>query len=180
MQTSPLRVMVPRPMAGILAPLASTTFIAGLLEPDGGCQRAGGSPYTRRSVVRPRPYVVLWIRFRGAQYGEGNVGRLVDDLEQSARGPARRALALLPVAHGLDRHADARGEFGLRELGARAHAARVRSVRRRAIGEGTGRNADGRRGATTRRIEPARQRALAAVGKNLDDPAVGFQSHPHH
>ena len=43
------------------------------------------------------------------KHGEGHVGRAFDDAQQGARRTARLALALLPVAHGLDRHTDAGG-----------------------------------------------------------------------
>ena len=48
--------------------------------------------------------------------------------EQRAGRAARLALALLPVAHRLDRHADAGGELGLGQPGLRADAAGVAGV----------------------------------------------------
>ena len=77
---------------------------------DGGAGRISG----RRGLAR------LGL---AAQRGEGDVRRLVDQLEQRARRAPRRALALLPVAHGLDRHLDALGEGGLRQPAARPHLA---------------------------------------------------------
>src|SRR5262245_4150899 len=52
---------------------------------------------------------------RVAQHRKRHLWRLVDHLEQRAGGSARRALALLPVAHGFDRHADAGRELRLRQ-----------------------------------------------------------------
>src|SRR5258707_6478858 len=57
------------------------------------------------------------------QHRERDIRRLVEQFEQCPRRTARMALALLPVPHRLDRHADARGEFGLSHAGLRAHTA---------------------------------------------------------
>src|ERR1043165_504304 len=66
-----------------------------------------------------------------AEHLERPVRRLIEQLEQRPRRTAWLALALLPVAHRLDRHADAGGELGLREPGLRADAARIAGVDRR-------------------------------------------------
>ena len=114
--------------------------------------------YALDALARHRPQ-----RARGglgalfiAQRGEGDIRRPVDQLEQRAGGTARIALALLPVAHGLDRHLDLFGEGRLRQPAARPHLAH----------EG------GRVGVI--------ERLLAAVGKDFDDPPVGLQAHPKH
>ena len=91
-----------------------------------------------------------------AQSREGRVRRAVDQLEQRARRSARITLALLPIAHGLDRHFDLLGEGGLRQPAARAHLAHER--RRIGMIEGL----------------------FAAVRHDLDDPPIGLQPHPHH
>jgi hypothetical protein len=58
----------------------------------------------RRTSLVPAPIIGRWERRRRA---------------------ARGALALLPVVHGLDQHADKGSELRLAELGARTHATRV-------------------------------------------------------
>src|SRR6478752_10872318 len=66
------------------------------------------------------------------------------------------ALALLPVAHGLDRYFDLFGERGLREPAARPHLAH--ELRRIPVVDGF----------------------LGAVRQDFHDPPVSFQAHPHH
>ena len=67
-------------------------------------------------------------------------GRVRDHREQRARRPARHALALLPVADGLDRHAEPGGEFMLGQARAPAQIAHRRrgaaSAARRRCGDG--------------------------------------------
>src|SRR5690606_34961178 len=52
------------------------------------------------------------------KHREHDIGRVFDQRQQRTGGTARRALALLPVADGFDRHAEPVGKFGLRETGA--------------------------------------------------------------
>jgi hypothetical protein len=49
----------------------------------------------------------------------------VDDAQQRPGGSLRRALTLLPIAHGIDRHADPPGEGNLGQADLAADAARV-------------------------------------------------------
>src|SRR5205814_6624167 len=72
-------------------------------------------------VVRQKGYALA----RLGEHREGGVRRLFDHLKERAGGTAWRALALLPIAHRLDRHADPGGESGLGEPGASAHIARI-------------------------------------------------------
>ena len=127
MQTCSFKVMVPSPMAGMRAPLASMTFMAFSLSADvvAGRSRSQDARRARRDdvtehgkAVRRLPTRRQWASATGlvpascrAEHREGDLRRLVDHLEQRARRPARRALALLPVAHRLDRHADAGGKL---------------------------------------------------------------------
>ena len=101
----------------------------------------------------------------GAQHREGDVGRLVDHLEQRAGGAARRTLALLPVAHGLERNPDAGGELRLGELGARAHAAGIGRVGRRRCGTRGKRGTSGGRSAAAHLLRDGRQPAAAAAAR---------------
>src|SRR6478735_10769725 len=81
-----------------------------------------------------------------AKHREGGLGRPIDDFEKGAGRAARRAFALLPVAHRLDRNADLRSESGLRQSSSPAHIARVHRIlealgivaagRRRLFGKG--------------------------------------------
>src|SRR5262245_9816628 len=66
------------------------------------------------------------------------------------------ALALLPVAHCLDRHFDLVRECSLSQPASRPHLAR--EARRIAVIDGL----------------------LAAVGETFHYPPIGFQAHPHH
>src|ERR1700732_3967731 len=47
---------------------------------------------------------------RLAEHGKGGIRRFFEHFEERAGGTARRALALLPIAHGLNRYADTRGK----------------------------------------------------------------------
>src|SRR5262249_40694137 len=94
------------------------------------------------------------------------------------RWSARRAFALLPIAHGLDGNADAGGKLCLCELGAGAHAAGIDGSeappvcsRRRVSGEG--RLSDGP-------VESIRESALASVGAYFNHWAVGLEPDPQH
>src|SRR5262245_47368298 len=66
------------------------------------------------------------------------------------------ALAVLPVAHGLDRHLDLLGEGGLRETATRPHL--THELCRIAVID----------------------RLLGSIGQNFHDPPIRFQPHPHH
>src|SRR4051812_30848531 len=70
----------------------------------------------------------LILRAFSSQNLERHVWRLVQQPEQGPRRAARVALALLPVAHRLNRHANAGGELGLGEARLRADAAGVAGV----------------------------------------------------
>src|SRR6266700_1687038 len=99
-QTRPRRSQVPSPTNGMRAPF---TLITCMIVPAGGLW----SPDLLRELGR-------------GQHREGQIRRPVEHFEQRARGPARRALALLPIAHRLDRHPDPGGEFRLGQFGAGA------------------------------------------------------------
>src|SRR5438477_9069040 len=75
-----------------------------------------------RSTTTPISIVLL------PQHRERDLRGLVNHLEQRPRGTARRTLALLPIAYGLDRHPDARGKFSLGQFRARAHGTGIGSV----------------------------------------------------
>src|SRR5436853_2925291 len=62
---------------------------------------------------------------RLAEYGEGGLGSFFDDFKERATRATRRALALLPIAHGLDRHANTGGEGSLGQTGSSPHIAGV-------------------------------------------------------
>ena len=111
---------------------------------------------------------------RGPQNREGDVRGLFDHLEQGAGWAPGRALALLPVAHRLDRNSDPGGELRLRELGARPHAARIGGIRRCAVGRRASRAAAGRCPWLADVVELPGTSALAAVGQNLDDRPSAF------
>ena len=120
-QDLPRRSQVPRPISGMRAPLASTD----------GDSMAGTSqiPAASRAATMPhQPDRANPLRRFPPQHRERHVRRLVEQLEQRPRRTARMALALLPVAHRLDRHADAGGELGLRQAGLRADAAGVAGI----------------------------------------------------
>src|SRR5258708_2423419 len=67
--------------------------------------------------------------------GKHRVGRMRDDGEQWASRPARRALSLLPIADGFDRHAKSFREFLLGQARAAAKVTHLRgsSLRRSRI-----------------------------------------------
>src|SRR5205823_7930900 len=78
---------------------------------------------------------------RFAEHGKGSIRRFFEHFEERAGRTARRALALLPIAHGLDRYADTRGKGSLREPGASPHVtgiARLLGARRIVRGRGNG------------------------------------------
>ena len=110
-----------------------------------------------------------------AEHREGGLGRFLDDLEQRARRPAWRALALLPIAHGLDRNADPRRKGGLGEAGAAADIAGISGVVERASAARAALCA-----AVAIGPRVAGDGALAAVGQHFDQTSVGFQSHAQH
>ena len=86
---------------------------------DGGAHARRGAA-ARLRASRPtadRPHLpALRSRPWRCQHREGYIGCALNHLEQRARGAARATLALLPVAHGLDRDADAGGKLRLGEL----------------------------------------------------------------
>jgi len=105
--------------------------------------------------------------FRGDR--EGGFRGLVENLEQRARRAARRALALLPIAHGLDRNADAGGKGSLGQTSPPTDVARIARVLLPCIGSPrtvTGGGAD--------RLRIGRYGTFAAVRQNLDQPSVCF------
>src|SRR5262249_43054590 len=112
---------------------------------------------------------------RLAENGEGSFRRLLDDFEERSRRATRRAFALLPVAHGLDRNADASGESGLGQASASAHIARVARILLLCIGRPrsvAGSSAD--------RLRIGRNGTLAAVRQNLNQTSVCFKTHAQH
>jgi len=97
---------------------------------------------------------------------EHRVRGMRDHGEQRAGRSARRALALLPVADGLDGHAELGGELHLGEAGAAAKVAH--RERARVGGHPGGRGLD--RNRLDRKLLPVPQ---------LDDPSVRLQPQPH-
>src|SRR5271169_3910808 len=57
------------------------------------------------------------------QRGKNHFRSMGDNRKQGARGSARHAFALLPVANGLDGNAEPACEFQLRQMGAAAKVA---------------------------------------------------------
>src|SRR4029078_2211270 len=117
--------------------------------------------YVLMRIARPSPRNPMPASAEGAsaappQSGGGNDRRLIDQFEQRSRWSARLTLALLPVAHGLDRDFDLFSESSLRQPAARAHLAH--EICRVAVID----------------------RPFAAVRQDFDDPSVGLQPHPHH
>src|ERR1044071_2501723 len=105
------------------APLASTVGIAIVIAPvlneaTVKWRKAGLLPTRLPSVCCASRSARL-----AAQHLERHVRRLIEQPEQRTRRPPRLPLALLPVAHRLNRHADAGGELGLRQPGLRADTA---------------------------------------------------------
>ena len=113
-------------------------------EPDRGDFCAIGFDELHSRVLEPtEPHYVLWAmalptwprgglrsdrrRFR-SQCGKHRLRRMSDHGEKRTRRSARHAFALLPVADGLDGHAEPCGEF---ELGQARAAAQVANRRRR-------------------------------------------------
>src|SRR5215471_4120243 len=133
--------------------------------------RAGRSIGDRRRQFQPLPgkgcYAALT---RFGEDREGGVGRFFDDFKERTGWTARRALALLPIAYGLDRHADPCRERGLREAGPASHIARIAGL----LGAGGVVRGAG----DCARI--AGNRALAAVRQHLDQASIRFQPHAQH
>ena len=170
-QALPRRSQVPRPISGMRAPLASTDGVLDGLHAHAACDAHA----LRQCRMRPDRVNRVTLAFP-PQHRKRHVRRLIQQLQQRPRRAARMALALLPVAHRLDRHADAGGEFGLSQAGLRAHPAGVAGIDlRRPLGR-DGWRQDARVGLRRHR----RHRPLAAVGEDFDQTSVGFQSHPHH
>lgn len=63
---------------------------------------------------------------RSVESRKRGLGRVVENAKKRLCGASGEALALLPVSHRVERHADASGESGLREAGAPAYASDVR------------------------------------------------------
>ena len=108
--------------------------------------------------VSPRDRLLGRRGFR-RERGKHRFRRMGDHGKQCTRRPARRALALFPVADGLHGHAEPRGEFDLGQMRAAAQVAHARRGRAR--------------------IHVGRERKLLAVAQ-LDDPPVRFQPKPPH
>ena len=120
-QVRPRSSQVPNPIAGILAPLASTNCMRQILEQIGPhyVPPAIALPTTHRvrsSLAQIRLRQSGKHRFRGMGYHG----------EKRPRRSARHALALLPVSDGLDRHAEPCREFQLRQARAPAKVANRR------------------------------------------------------
>src|SRR5262249_62075933 len=99
-------------------------------------------------------------------------------------GAGGRRLALLPFAPGFEGPPEASGDRPRGELGARAPAAGIGGVGRRSPRSPRRRNPATGWPPVPHLFGDLRKRArkgtLASVGKNLDAPAVGVQSDPHH
>ena len=120
-------------------------------------------------TMQPRTRLLRAVSFANsralpaAQDREGEIGRSVDDLEERPRRSTRGALALLPVADGLDRHFDAGGQLGLGQPGGGADATgigREIAVVVRRLVTGIGRD----------------RRTLAAIRPDLHDPAISLET----
>ena len=105
---------------------------------------------------RRRRRITHALRRRPPSAAKAASGARSISLSSARAGPRGLTLALLPIAHGLDRHFDLFGEGRLRQPAARPHMAHER--RRIVVIDGL----------------------FAAVGHDLDDPPVGLQPHPHH
>src|SRR4029077_3968115 len=114
--------MVPKPRTGMRTPCASIISMLVMTSmPAMRLNSARGFGWAAASAIdggissglrRGRPYAPS---ARFAEHGKGGIRCFFEHLEKRACRSARRALALLPIAHGLDRHADTRGEGSLRE-----------------------------------------------------------------
>jgi len=90
---------VPSPIAGILAPLASTKCMARTQANRAPLCRVGVALPTLRGQV-PRSDR----RYAERESGKHSLGRMGNHGEKRPRRSARHTLALLPVSDGLDRH----------------------------------------------------------------------------
>src|SRR5581483_8783757 len=116
-QVRPRSSQVPSPMAGILAPFASTNCMSA------PCYRLGalcpaGSTLPTAFPIRPELLLSGFCESR-----ENRIGRVRDHGEQGPRGSPRGTLALFPIADGFDGNAKPRGKFLLGELGAASQVA---------------------------------------------------------
>jgi hypothetical protein len=99
-----------------------------------------------------------------AKHGKSCLGRPFDDPKERACRTARRALALLPVAHRFNRHADLGGERYLRQPGSSTDVAGISGIN----------ETIGTIGARCGLVVGKRHGLLAAVGQDFDQTAVGF------
>ena len=118
----PRNSQVPSPMAGILAPLASTNCIMashGWIGDDETASvalcRAGDRAANRALAAHrvPTRARASDLQARGRQGREHRFRRVRDHREQRPGRAARQPLALLPVADGFDRHAQPGCKFHL-------------------------------------------------------------------
>src|SRR5215217_604592 len=70
-------------------------------------------------------FISVLLRRFPSQHLKCHVRRQIEQLQQRPCRAARMALALLPIAHRLDRHTDAGGELGLGQARLRAYPAGV-------------------------------------------------------
>src|SRR5215469_3683926 len=121
-QVRPRSSQVPSPMAGILAPPASTNW-ASTNCMSAPCYRLrvlcpAGSTLPTAFPIRPE---LLFSGF--GESGENRIGGVSDHGEQCPRRSPRGPLALFPVADGLDGNAEPCRELLLSELSAAAQVA---------------------------------------------------------
>jgi hypothetical protein len=115
--------------------------------------------------------------------GECKLRSAVDDSQQRPRGALRRALALFPVPHRVDGHANPPGERDLGQADPAADATCVSGSITQCLGLvlsnlGGDLLFGGR--VDARPVTTRRDRPLGTVGQNLDDGLVGFQAGPYH
>jgi hypothetical protein len=115
--------------------------------------------------------------------GERKLRSAVDDAQQRPGRSLRRALALFPVPHRVDGHADPPGERNLGQADPAADATCVSgSIAHRlglVLSDLGGDLLFGSR-VDPRPVSTRRDRPLGTVGQNLDDGLVGFQACPYH
>src|SRR6185437_11771882 len=95
-QARPRSSQVPRPTSGILAPFASMLGIGSsslISRPQDRAKRGRFPVGSPAPLPRGGKYRLSF----AAQHLEGRLGRFIEHLEERARRPPRRALALLPV-----------------------------------------------------------------------------------
>src|SRR5262249_9341860 len=121
-QVRPLSSQVPSPIAGILAPLASTKCMNGKLAQDRPIMP--WAHHNTNEIEESGLAVGYESGFR--QRRKDHVGGMRDHRQQRPRRTARSTLALLPVPDGFDGNAEPRGELLLGELRATAQVAHLR------------------------------------------------------